>query len=89
MGERGAEKGHDPISHDPVDHAFIVVDGLEHGIEDGIEQPLRLFRIAIRYYSQRPDDIRKQHSDLLAFTFKIAFRCQYPVSEMLWCIVVR
>jgi len=79
MGERGAEKGHDPIPHDPVDHAFIVVDCLQHVIEDGIEEPLRLFRIAICYYSQRPNDIREQDGDLLAFTFEIAFRRQYPV----------
>ena len=79
MGERGAEKGHDPIPHDPVDHAFIVVDCLQHVIEDGIEEPLRLFLIAICYYSQRPNDIREQDSDLLAFTFEIAFRRQYPV----------
>ena len=79
MGERGAEKGHDPVSHDPADHAFIVVDCLQHVIEHGVEELLRLFRIAICYYSQRPDDIRKQDSDLLAFTFEIAFRCQYPV----------
>jgi hypothetical protein len=80
MSERGAKKGHDPISHDPVDHAFIVVDCLQHGIENGIEEPLRLFRIAICYYSQRPNDIGKQDGDLLALTFEIAFRRQYPVS---------
>jgi hypothetical protein len=66
-----------------------VVDCFQHVIEDGIQEPLRLFRIAIRYYSQRSNDIRKQDSDLLAFAFKITLRCQYPVGEMLWSIVVR
>jgi|GEM_PF-6797164 len=61
----------------------------QHVIEHGIEEPLRLFRIAICYYSQRPNDIRKQDSDLFPFSFKITFRCQYSVGEMLWSIVFR
>jgi hypothetical protein len=89
MGEGGAEKGHDPVSHHPVDHAFIVMHRFQHVIEHGIEEPLRLFRIAICYYSQRSNDIRKKDSDLFAFSFKITFRCQYSVREMLRGIVVR
>jgi len=71
VGEGGAEKGHDPISHHSVDHTFIVVDRLQHIIEDGIEEPLRFFWIAICYNAERSHDVRKQDGNLLAFTFKI------------------
>ena len=75
MCEWGAEEGHDPISHYSVDHAFIVVHCFQHIVEDGVEESLRLFWISICYYFQRPNDVCKQDSDLLAFALKIGFRC--------------
>jgi hypothetical protein len=89
MGEGGAEQRHDPISHDPVDQALIVVDRLQHVIEDGIEKSLRFFWITIGNYAERSHDVRKKDSDLLALAFKVILGCQYPIGEMLRRIMFR
>ncbi|ANW03968.1 hypothetical protein LMTR13_31315 [Bradyrhizobium icense] len=66
-----------------------MMDGFEHVIENGIEELLCFLRVAICYYSERSDDVGKQHGDLFAFPLKIAFRRHYPDGEMFWSIVVR
>jgi hypothetical protein len=38
MPDRGAEEGHDPVAHRLVDGTLVVVDGLHHAFEHGIEQ---------------------------------------------------
>ena len=48
VGDRRAEQSHDAVAHHPVDHAFVVMNGLQHALKNGIEDPLRLLRIAVR-----------------------------------------
>jgi hypothetical protein len=88
MGKRGTEKRHDAISHNPVDHALVMVNGLEHVIENRIEEFLCLLRIAVRYYFKRSYDVGKQNGDLFTFALKLTFGCQNPRGEMLRSIVV-
>ena len=45
MGKRGAEKGHDPVTHDAVHRALITVDGLNHPFQYGIEERLRFLSV--------------------------------------------
>ncbi len=47
VGERRAEKGHDPVAHHLIDGALVPVDGLHHVFEHGIEELACFFRISI------------------------------------------
>ncbi len=48
VGERRAEEGHDAVAHDLVDGALVAVDRLHHPLEDGVEEPPGVFRVAVR-----------------------------------------
>ena len=76
VGDRRAEEGHDAVAHDPVDRPFVVVNGLDHPFEHGLEQLLRSLGVAVRKDLHRTLDIREQHGDLLAFTLEA-----YPGGE--------
>jgi hypothetical protein len=65
-----------------------MMDGLEHVIENGIEELLRFLGIAIRYDPERPDDVREKHGDLFALALEIALRRHYPGGEMFRSVVV-
>jgi hypothetical protein len=47
VGERRAEQRHDPVAGRLVDGALIVMDGLHHVFEDGIEEFMRLLGVAL------------------------------------------
>ena len=68
--ERRAEEGHDPVAHDLVDGALVVVDGFHHVLEDRIEEPPRFFRIAVREELHRTLEIRQENRDVLALALE-------------------
>jgi hypothetical protein len=65
VGERRAEQGHDPVAHDLVHGALVAVDRLHHLLQDGIENPARLFRIAVGEQLHRALEVSEEHGDLL------------------------
>jgi hypothetical protein len=46
VGARGAEEGHDAVSHHLVHGALVVADGIHHVLEDGIQHGPRLLGVA-------------------------------------------
>ena len=70
MGNGRAEEGHNAISHHLVDGALVAVHGLDHALQDGVQDLASLFRVAICQQLHRPLQVRKQHRDLLAFAFE-------------------
>ena len=65
VGDRGAEQGHDSIAHNPVHGALVAVDRLNHAFEHGVEELLRVLRVAISKQLHRTLDVGEQHGDLL------------------------
>ena len=47
LGERRAEEGHDAVAHDLVHGALIVVDGVHHALDDGVEDLPGFLRVSI------------------------------------------
>ena len=70
VGERGAEEGHDPVTHDLVHGTLVSVDGLHHPLEHGIEDVPGLLGIAIRDQLHRALQVREEHRHLLALAFE-------------------
>ena len=66
MGERRPEERHDAVAHDLVDRALVLVNGLHHVLEDGVEDLARLFGIAIRQELHRALEVGEEDGDLLA-----------------------
>jgi hypothetical protein len=73
VGERGAEERHDPVAHHLVHRALVVMDGLHHQREDGIENLARLFGIAVAEQLHRALDVGEEDGDLLSLTFERRF----------------
>jgi hypothetical protein len=46
VGDRCTEECHDPITYYSVDGALVVVDGIHHTFEDGVEELPRLLGVA-------------------------------------------
>ena len=72
VGERRAEEGHDPVSHDLVDGALVVVNGLHHALEHRVEQSPRLLGVAVGEQLHRALQIREQDGHLLALALERA-----------------
>jgi hypothetical protein len=70
MGQRCAEEGHDPISHDPVHRALVAVDRLHHPFDNRIEDLPCFLRVTIGKRLHRSPEIGKEYGDLLAFPFE-------------------
>jgi hypothetical protein len=58
------------------------VDRLHHPLEDRVEQPARLFRIAVGQQLQRALQVGEQDGDLLALAFEGALRGEDPLGEV-------
>jgi hypothetical protein len=70
VGEGRAEEGHDTVAHDLVHRAFVVVDGVHHVLEHGIEELARLFGIAIGEQLHGALEVGKEHRHLLALALE-------------------
>ena len=70
VSDRRAEQGHDPVAHDLVDRAFVVVDGLHHALQDRIEELARLLGIAVGEQLHRALEVGEEHRDLLALALE-------------------
>jgi hypothetical protein len=83
VGERGAEEGHDAVTHDLVDGAFVMVDGLHHAFQDGVEQMARLLGIAVGEQLHGALEVGEEDGHLLALAFQRAAGGQNSGREVL------
>ena len=72
MGNGRAEEGHNAIPHDLIDGALVAVHGLDHALQDRIQELAGLLGVALRQQLHGPLQVRKQHRDLLTFAFESA-----------------
>ena len=82
VGDRCSEQSHDAIAHDVIDGAFVVVDRLDHALDHGIEEALRIFRIPPDHEFHRPFDVGEHHGDLFTFAFDCRFVSETLIGEM-------
>ena len=82
MGERRAEERHDAVAHHLVDRALVVMDGVHHQREDGIEKLARLFRIAVGEQLHRALQIGEENRDLLTLAFERGLRGEDLLGEV-------
>jgi hypothetical protein len=82
VGQGRAEERHDAVAHHLVHRALVVMDGLHHPLEDGIEELAGLLGITIREQLERASDVGEEDGDLLALAFEGAARGQDPGGEV-------
>ena len=83
VGERRAEEGHDPVAHDPVHRALVAMHGLDHALEDGVEELLCLLGVAVGKQLHRTLDVGEQHRDLLPLALDGCPGGEDPICEVL------
>ena len=83
MRDRRPEQRHDPVTHDLIHRALVVVDGLHHVLEHGVEDSTRLLWVAVSEQLHRAFEIGEEHRDLLAFAFECSLRVDDPFGEVL------
>jgi len=89
MGERGAEEGHDPVAHDLVDRAFIVMDGFHHALEDGIEELPGLLGVTVGKQFHGAFEVREEDGDLLPLAFQSGSGREDLLGEVLRRVALR
>jgi hypothetical protein len=47
VSDWGTEQGHDPIAHDLIERALVVMHGLHHPLEDGVQELPGLLRVPV------------------------------------------
>jgi hypothetical protein len=87
MGNRGPEKGHNPIAHDLIHGAFEAVHRVHHAFEDRVEEVARFLGVALGQQLHGALQVGKQHRDLLAFAFKGRLRGQDLLGQMAGCVL--
>ena len=70
VGDRRSEERHDAIAHHLIDRAFVVMDGVHHALDHGIENLSRFLGVAADEQLHRPLQIREQNSHLLALALE-------------------
>ncbi len=83
VGERGAEEGHDAVSHHLVHGALVDADGIHHGLENGIQQLPRLLGVAACEQLHCSLEMGEENRDLLPLALKGALRGGDRFDEML------
>src|SRR5258705_7638324 len=82
VGQRRAEERHDAVAHHLVDGPLVVMDGLHHALQDGIQELARLLRIPVRQQLHRALQVGEEHRDLLALAFEGSLRGEDPFRQM-------
>ena len=83
VGDRRAEERHDPVAHHLVDGALVVMDGLHHPLEDGVEELPRLLGVAVGEQLHRALQVGEEDRDLLALALEGALRGENLLGEVL------
>jgi hypothetical protein len=74
VSEGRAEQRHDPVAHHLVHSTFVLVDRVDHQLEDGVENTTGLLGVAASKQLHRPLEIGEQDCDLLALAFQRSLR---------------
>jgi hypothetical protein len=82
MGNGRAEEGHNAIPHDLVDGALVAVHGLDHALQDRVQELAGLLGVALGQQLHGPLQVGKQHRDLLAFAFERAAGDEYLLGQV-------
>jgi hypothetical protein len=86
VGEGGAEERHDAIAHDLVDDALVLMNRLDHALEDRIDEISRFLGIAVREHLHRSFQVGEEDRDLLALSFKRGPRAEDSLGEVRGCV---
>ena len=70
VGHRRPEQRHDAIAHDLVDGALVVMDGLHHALEHGVEELPGLLGVAVGEQFHRALQVGEEHRHLLALALE-------------------
>jgi hypothetical protein len=84
MGERRAEERHDAVAHDLVHGALVVMDGVHHQREDGIENLARLFGITVGEQLHRALEVGEEDRHLLALALEGSARGAWGCTTRGW-----
>src|SRR5262249_30960316 len=76
------EQRHDAVTHHLVHRALVLVHGVHHSMEDGVEERARLLGIAVGQELRGAFEVREQHRDLLALALNRAPRREDLLGEM-------
>ena len=82
MPNRRAEERHDSVAHHLVDGTLVVMDGLHHPLEDGVEEVARLLGIAVSEQLHRPLEVGEEDGHLLTLAFEAALRRENLLGEV-------
>ena len=80
------KQGHDTITHDLVDGAFIAMHRLHHAFQHRVEELPGFFRIAVGQQLHGTSQVREQHGDVFAFAFERTTGGQNLLGQVLRCI---
>ena len=69
VGHRRPEQGHDAVAHDLVDRALVPMHRLDHPLQDRLQEPLRVLRVAPPQQLHGILQIGEEDGDVLAFPF--------------------
>ena len=86
VGDRRPEQRHDPVAHDLVDGALVVMDRLHHPLEHGIEELPRLLGVAVGEQLHRALQVGEEHRHLLALALEGGLRGEDPFGQVFGCI---
>ncbi|MGB5182709.1 MAG: hypothetical protein WBO12_11045, partial [Xanthobacteraceae bacterium] len=70
------------VAHNVIDGAFVMVDRLDHALDHGIEEALRIFRIPPDHEFHRPFDVGEHHGDQFTFALDFRFGSENLIGEM-------
>jgi hypothetical protein len=87
MRQRRAEERHDPVAHHLVDGALVVMDGLHHPLEHGVQEFPGLLRVTIRQQLHRAFQVGEEDGDLLALALEGTLRGEDLLGEVLRRVV--
>ncbi len=67
MGDGRAEKGQQPVAHQPGNGAFVAVDGAHHALERAVDDVAPLFGVELFGQGGGAFDVAEEHGDDAAF----------------------
>ena len=84
--QRRTEERHDAVSHDLGHRAFVMVNGLHHVLEHGIENLPAVLRIAISKELHGALQICEENGQKFPFTLSCVLRREDPLSGVPGCV---
>jgi hypothetical protein len=89
VGQRRTEQGHDPVAHHLVDGALVVMDGLHHPLQHGVEQLARLLGVPVGEQLHRALEIGEEDRHLFALALQRALGGEDLLGEVLGGVGLR